>query len=253
VIRPANSRFPVFNNSPEKCLTYLQIGFMTVSSRKARSTQKAFTMIEMLAAGAVIAVLAGLLIPAALSARHTKNLATDMSNLRQIGLAHQRYVSDNNMKVIEGFRPASGGSPLKLWFIDLRPYLDGQTSMATACRVLTSPLDPKKGGLNLNYEGKRRSYNVNRGLTEGTGTARKARSVLNIDNPASVILAGWHNWHEVNTNVIMNDVQSSLDLIPVDWGNGFAQFVYLDGHVARVEVSSLMPGGENYWHWTGVK
>jgi prepilin-type N-terminal cleavage/methylation domain-containing protein/prepilin-type processing-associated H-X9-DG protein len=224
-----------------------------ISLREERLFKQALTLLELLAVIAVLAILTVLFVPVAATLLDRGKLAKDTGNLRQIGIAHQQYAADNRMTVIEGFRPAIADSPLQLWFVNLRPYLDGKTSMATACPILISPLDPKQGGESLSYEGKRRSYNVNRGLTEGTGTARKAKSLLAIQNPKDVILAGWHKWYETNTNVIMNDVPASLELIPAEWNDGYAQFVFLDGHVERIEVSSLMPGGVKYWQWTGIK
>lgn len=53
------------------------------------------TLIELLAVVAIIATLAGLLLPAVGRARRTPRSAVCMSNQRQISLAFQQYIADN--------------------------------------------------------------------------------------------------------------------------------------------------------------
>ena len=63
---------------------------------KKNKTRRAFTLIELLVVIAIIAILAALLLPVLARAKKRAAQATCINNQKQLGLAMQLYVQDNN-------------------------------------------------------------------------------------------------------------------------------------------------------------
>src|SRR5207244_2573780 len=64
--------------------------------RKHAQRETAFSLVELLVMGAILGILAGLLVPVLKSARARVKTAACLSQLRQIGIASIAFAGDNN-------------------------------------------------------------------------------------------------------------------------------------------------------------
>ena len=75
--------------------------------------KRAFTLVELLVVLAIITVLAGLLLPVIGKAREAGRATACLSNLRQLGIALQLYVQDNNnhLRIMRDRSPDTNAPP----------------------------------------------------------------------------------------------------------------------------------------------
>jgi len=98
--------------------------------------REGFTLIELLVVIAIISLLIGLLLPALGRARLTARATVDLSNIRQMELAHTMYASDNKERLIRANLSHGGVThgDFQPWFETLREYYNAEL-------VVHSPLD----------------------------------------------------------------------------------------------------------------
>ncbi|MBX3111978.1 MAG: prepilin-type N-terminal cleavage/methylation domain-containing protein [Fimbriimonadaceae bacterium] len=122
---------------------------------------RAFTLIELLVVIAIIAVLAAILFPVFARAKEAAKKAACLSNLKQLGLAFQLYMDDNDdrmpdrrdLKESLGYKPWTGwppSDPRAGWTVEtLGPYkVKGVTACPSGLGVFPSEVRVNQEGTN---------------------------------------------------------------------------------------------------------
>ena len=85
--------------------------------------RRGFTLIELLVVVAIIAILAGLLLPAISLVRNSAKASACRSSLRQIGMGFMAYASDNDGLVARS--QLTVGAKVTNWLLFIAPYAEG--------------------------------------------------------------------------------------------------------------------------------
>jgi prepilin-type N-terminal cleavage/methylation domain-containing protein/prepilin-type processing-associated H-X9-DG protein len=229
-------------------LNAVRLGFLKRGVRprstKARSfnqPQPAFTLIELLAALAITALLAAFAFPALSKVRGKGQAAACLSNMRQLGVGFMAYVAENN-----GFLP-----PV------LTPY-DGAPDMKTWDMLVTSEVTSASNG----------GYNPK--VTVGVNSCKcPADTIAHFNNqPArSYSMVWWvekSDWWYVNpvrVASIPNPSRKFLLLECHDWANlrannwvsfmEYGTWLHKIGTIENKELGKYHDGGANYLYLDG--
>lgn len=209
------------------------------------SRTAAFTLVELLIAMAIVAVLTALAMGGMSSIRRQANSVKCIANLRLIGVANINYMQENSGKIAAMGGDNQANDPYDFWFCVLHPFLGGEIDRLNFLPVFICPSDGIKGMklTGATREIDRRSYGANAYL--------KNKKSSQIPTHSRVAYAGDMAWYYLNTNYIDNSNIANLDKVPRDWHDTRVNIVFLDSHVESFAISTIYPAGENSWIFKG--
>jgi prepilin-type N-terminal cleavage/methylation domain-containing protein/prepilin-type processing-associated H-X9-DG protein len=205
---------------------------------------RGFTLVETLTVLAIIALLAFVAVPAFQGFLQKSRKANCAGNLRTLYSAAMSWSADNNHHILIGhdsqgiFGPVNRG-----WVRTLKPYLN-QPDTPSVTEVFTSPGNPVRNvlGYGMNHE-----LLARRPGSASRPNPRTTYRIHQISQPSKLMIignsrSGSPNW--------LNKTMSNEDIIaavPDDWfGDGTANFLFLDGHVESIKREDLLKGGERH-------
>ncbi len=191
-------------------------GFQRSAGRFCPPDLCAFTLVELLVVITIIGLLASLLLPVLGRAKEAARGTACLSNLHQIGLALQLYVSDNNNKL-----PVMRDRPL--------PPAGPTNGLPSPDQVLAVPL----GNLQV-----LRCPSDRKQIFEQTGSSYSWNSLLNGQNADQLVVFGMNfNPHQIPVMFDKEPFHSARGK------NKAVNYLYADGHIKNLLVieGSLPP------------
>lgn len=195
-----------------------------------------FSLVEILVAIGILAVLMLLLVPGLNSARESAKTAVSLSNLKQLATAMQQFISDNN-----GLLPRADGTdsdPGLDWAQALRPY--GASHRMPVPNDAQNPIMINPAGVSDEYPpgSVRSSYCMNGNLQVNTPPAQGETiapifpiALVTITMPAQTVLFGDSKYAGRAMNFSHLAYRNN--------NNTTATVVFVDGHAAAVRPGML--------------
>ncbi|MBC8011618.1 MAG: type II secretion system protein [Burkholderiales bacterium] len=248
--------------------------------RFSRRPASAFTLIELLTVIAIVGILAAIIIPTVGRVRAAARMTTDLSNLRQIGMAAAGFVSENKgampnslnaggaFQAGEANNTASGGGPgarfpiyesLDRYFTKKAGFnISGQYQWNQRAVWFSSSAVPPDGVTSVsnpygNYV--HFSFNPYIWRNSPSGTNRWRARMSNVPSPSRTVLAA-----ETNDLAGVGDFDLDPTATPATTGNvattyrvsqpgGKGLYLYADYHVASLAGNQNFTVNPTLWCW----
>lgn len=214
----------------------------------ARAAQTMFTLIELLVVVAIIAILAGMLLPAVSKARENAKQSCCINNCRQINLAMAHYISDYNDNIPYVSDTAGGMAATHFWSENFQDYIHNN-------EILRCPKVDNKALLVSSVLRPRCDYGRNFSHISTIPPALITK-LRNIKQPASVMefLDAKRNHPGYDDSWLVYcprcDTTTTTQMKNVDVRHlDFANVTFWDGHVDPMKWSEIQTDPKNDILW----